>query len=111
MKQKLFSLFLAVAGLIVGTSVVQAESTVVGYTEAISGSSLSARALSNGSLDNLTISEPKFGSNIKDYKGTSKTVKIDGTDYANTDSWRKSVNGSYDNQNVGYTLTVGRFRL
>lgn len=107
MKQKLFSLFLAVAGLIVGTTVVQAESTVVGYTEAISGSRLSARALSNGSLDNLTISDPKFGSNITDYKGTSKTVEIDGTGYANTDSWRKSVNGSYDNQNVGYTLTVG----
>ena len=78
--------------------------TTVGYTEAINGRSLDARVLSNGGLENLTISNPIFGSAITDQG--SKTVYIDNTSYTNNKSWRKSVNGSYDNQNVGYKLTV-----
>ena len=77
----------------------------VGYTEAINGTSLNARVLSNGGLENLTISDPVFGSAITDQG--SKTVYIDNTSYTNNKSWRKSVKESYDNQNVGYKLTVG----
>lgn len=82
-----------------------AEATVVGYTEAINGTNLDARVLSNGGLTNLTISDPIFGSAITDQG--SKPVYIDNTPYTNNKSWRKSVNGAYDNQNVGYQLTVG----
>lgn len=85
-----------------------ATPTVVGYTEAINGTKLDGRVFSNGGLENLTISSTaSFGSNITDYKGTSKNVIIDATTYASTDSWRKSQNGTYEGQNVGYTLTVG----
>ncbi|MBQ9651498.1 MAG: hypothetical protein IJV13_04710, partial [Prevotella sp.] len=79
--------------------------TVVGYTEAINGTKLDARVLSNGGLEHLAISDPIFGSAITDQG--SREVQIDGTKYTNTKSWRKSVNGKYDNQNVGYKLTVG----
>ena len=82
-----------------------ANTSIVGYTEAISGQTLAARSLTSEDA-NVTISDPIFGSAITDYKGTSKTVYIDGTSYTNTDSWRKSANGIYDNQFVGYTLTV-----
>lgn len=75
----------------------------IGYTEAINGTKLEARELTG--CDNVTISEPVFGSSISNYKETSKSVFIDNTAFANTDSWRKS-GSDYDNQNVGYTLTV-----
>jgi hypothetical protein len=86
-------------------SITVANTSIVGYTEAISGTTLAARSLTSEDA-NVTISDPSFGSNITDYKGTSKNVSIDGTEYANTDSWRKSQTGAYDNQFVGYTLTV-----
>ena len=109
MKQKLYYLLALTFLLLIGTgkNVVHAAVTTVGYTEAINGTSLDARVLSNGGLENLTISDPIFGSSISNYKGTSKSVNIDGTSYSNTDSWRKSATGTYDNQNVGYQLTVG----
>ena len=79
----------------------------IGYTEAIEDNTLKLKARVLSSDDpNVTISGPVFGSNIKDYKDTPKTVYIDGTAYTNTDSWRKSAEGIYDNQNVGYKLTV-----
>ena len=78
---------------------------VIGYTEEIDGTTLKARALTGA--DHITIaSDLVFGSNIVDYKGTKKDVKIDGTTYKSTDSWRKSQNGTYEGQNVGYKLTV-----
>ena len=76
---------------------------IVGYTEAINGTKLDARTLS--SITNVSIAGPTFGSNIANYSGTSKTVYIDNTSYASTDSWRKGVS-DYTNQYVGYTLTV-----
>ena len=85
--------------------IIVANTSIVGYTEAISGTTLLARSLTSEDA-NITISDPIFGSNIADFKGTSKSVYIDGTSYSNTDSWRKSKNGTYDGQNVGYTLTV-----
>ena len=97
MKQKLLTLFALLLGVCSGA---WADATVVGYTEAINGSNLDARVLSNGGLTNLTISNPIFGSAINDQG--SKTVYIDNTPYTNNKSWRKSVNGTYDNQNVGY---------
>ena len=82
-----------------------AADEVIGYTEAINGTKLDGRVLTGGT--HVTIgSTPIKGSSITDYKGTSKSVVIDGTTYASTDSWRKSANGTYDNQNVGYILTV-----
>ena len=89
---------------IVAIKVTNSTEAVVGYTEAINGTTLDARVLTGA--DNITISDPIFGSAITNSKGTSKEVYIDGTKYNNTDSWRKSVNGAYDNQFVGYTLTV-----
>lgn len=89
---------------IVAIKISNATTAIVGYTEAINGAKLDARVLTGA--DNITISAPSFGSNITDYKGTSKAVVIDGTSYNNTDSWRKSQKNSYDNQYVGYTLTV-----
>jgi len=77
-------------------------SSTIGYTEAINGTTLETRALTG--CTNVTIGDPIYGSAITDQG--SKTVYIDGTSYTNTKSWRKSVNGSYDNQYVGYTLTV-----
>ena len=91
--------------LLGGGNFLWAEATVVGYTEAINGSNLDARVLSNGGLTNLTISNPIFGSAINDQ--VSKTVYIDNKPYTNNKSWRKSVKDTYDNQNVGYQLTVG----
>lgn len=82
-----------------------ADATVVGYTEAINGTNLDARVLSVGGLANLTISDPIFGSAITDQG--SKTVYIDNVAYTNNKSWRKSVKDTYENQNVGYQLTVG----
>jgi len=87
-----------------GKNVVHAAVTTVGYTEAINGTTLDARVLSVGNLEHLTISNPIYGSAITDQG--SKTVYIDNTQYTNTKSWRKSMT-SYDNQNVGYQLTVG----
>ena len=75
---------------------------VVGYTEAISGTTLEARVLSG--IDHVSISGPTFGSSITDQG--SKSVYIDNESYTNYKSWRKSQNGTYDGQNVGYTLTV-----
>lgn len=89
---------------IVGIIVSNATEAIVGYTEEIDGSTLKARVLTGA--DNIAISAPIYGSNITDYKGTSKAVVIDGASYNSTDSWRKNQNGSYDNQYVGYTLTV-----
>lgn len=86
---------------IVGIIVSNASEAVVGYTEEIDGSTLKARVLTGA--DNITISKPSFGSAITDQG--SKTVYIDGTSYTNNKSWRKSVT-TYDNQYVGYTLTV-----
>ena len=74
---------------------------VVGYTEAINETTLDARVLTGA--DNISISEPIFGSAITDQG--SKTVYIDGTAYTNNKSWRKSTS-DYTNQYVGYTLTV-----
>lgn len=89
---------------IVAIKVTNSTEAIVGYTEAINGTKLDGRVLTGA--ENITISDPFFGSNITNNKGTSKNVIIDGTTYANTDSWRKSQNGTYDGQNIGYTLTV-----
>ena len=106
MKTKTIFLWLLLALLVGGVGDLWAYTTV-GYTEAISGSTtLQARALSNGGLSHLSISDPIFGSKISDYAGTSKTVYDNGTTYSSTDSWRKTIEDSYDNQYVGYTLTV-----
>ena len=102
MKKKIFTLLTLALAVCSGA---WAEATVVGYTEAINGTKLEARVLSNGGLENLTISDPFFGSAITDQG--SKTVYIDNTSYTNNKSWRKSVKDTYDNQNVGYRLTVG----
>ena len=106
MKRKLFKFALCTMALLcVGTNA-WATPTVVGYTETINGSNLDARVLSNGELEHLSISSSAFfGSAITDQG--SKTVYIDNTAYTNNKSWRKSVNDSYDNQFVGYTLNVG----
>ena len=80
-----------------------ANTFVVGYTEAISGTTLLARSLTSEDA-NVTITGPSYGSNITDQG--SKSVYIDNTAYTNNKSWRKSQNGVYDGQNVGYTLTV-----
>lgn len=85
-------------------AVVTSWADVIGYTEAINGTKLDGRVLTG--MTNVEISNPIKGSNITDYKGTSKSVIIDGTTYTNTDSWRKTVKNSYDNQNVGYQLTI-----
>ena len=87
-------------------AVVTAWADVIGYTEAINGTKLDGRVLTG--MTNVEISNPIKGSNITDYKGTSKSVIIDGTSYTNTDSWRKNVKNSYDNQNVGYQLTIAK---
>lgn len=89
---------------IVAIKVTNSTEAVVGYTEAINGTSLDARALKGAA--NISISGPSYGSQITNYQGTSKSVQIDGTAYANTDSWRKNVKDTYENQYVGYTLTV-----
>ncbi len=81
-----------------------ATTATVGYTEAIDGTTLKARELTG--TTNVSISGPTFGSNITNYAGTSKSVTIDGTAYANTDSWRKNVKDTYEGQFVGYTLSV-----
>ena len=99
--KKVFTL-LTLALLSIGSA--WAGATVVGYTEAINGSNLDARALSNGGLTNLAITGPHFGSAITDQG--SKSVYIDNTAYTNNKSWRKSVKDTYENQNVGYRLTV-----
>ena len=101
--KKLFSLLTLLVAMVTSA---WAASTVVGYTEAINESNLDARVLSNGGLEHLTISSSAiFGSAITDQG--SKTVYIDNTAYTNNKSWRKSVKDTYDNQFVGYTLTVG----
>lgn len=87
---------------IVAIKVTSSIEAVVGYTEAINGTTLDARVLTGA--DNITISDPTWGSNITDQG--SKTVYIDNVAYTNTKSWRKSQKGTYDNQYVGYTLTV-----
>ena len=87
---------------IVAIKVTNSTEAVVGYTEAINGTTLDARVLTGA--DNITISEPFCGSNI-DSQG-SKTVYIDNTTYTNTQSWRKTKKDTYEGQNVGYTLTV-----
>ncbi len=106
MKTKIFYL-LMLCLMVLGRGEVWAQTTV-GYTEEIDGSTLTlkARALSNGGLSHLSISDPSYGSNITSHAGTSKTVYNNGTTYTNTDSWRKNIQDSYDNQYVGYTLTV-----
>ena len=88
---------------IVAIEVSNATEAVVGYTEAINinGATLDARALTGA--DNITITGPSYGTPITDQG--SKTVYIDGTSYTNNKSWRKSTS-TYDNQYVGYTLTV-----
>ena len=86
-------------------SVVDANLSLAGYTEEIDGTTLKARALSSD-VANVTIGNLAFGSNITDYKGTSKTVYIDNVAYTNTDSWRKNSKDTYENEYVGYTLTV-----
>ena len=91
---------------IVAIKVSNATSAVVGYTDAINGTTLALDARALTGATNITISTPIYGSNIVDYKGTSKSVIIDGTTYTSTDSWRKSQSGTYDGQNVGYILTV-----
>ena len=82
--------------------IIVANTSIVGYTEAISGTTLLARSLTSEDA-NITISDPIFGSAITDQG--SKTVYIDNTAYTNTKSWRKSIS-DYTNQYVGYTLTV-----
>ena len=99
--KKIFTLTMLLLCAVVGA---KGEATVVGYTEAINGTSLDARVLSVGGLENLSITGPSFGSAITDQG--SKTVYIDGTTYTNVKSWRKSVKDAYDNQNIGYRLTV-----
>lgn len=83
-------------------SITVANTSIVGYTEAISGTTLAARSLTSEDT-NVTISDPSFGTAITDQG--SKTVYIDNTAYTNNKSWRKSIS-TYDNQFVGYTLTV-----
>ena len=98
--KKLFTLLVLLLCVVVGT-----KADVIGYTEAIDGTTLKGRQLT--SMEHATIgSDLVVGSNIKDYKGTSKSVSIDGITYSNTDSWRKSQNGTYDGQNVGYKITI-----
>ena len=84
-------------------SITVANTSIVGYTEAISGSTLLARSLTSED-SNITITGPSYGSAITDQG--SKTVYIDNTTYTNNKSWRKSANAIYDNQDVSYTLTV-----
>ena len=84
--------------------VVGIKADIIGYTEAIDGTTLKARELTG--MDHVTISDPIFGTNITNYKGTSKSVFLNGTSYTNTDSWRKSKNGTYEGQNVGFQLTI-----
>ena len=98
--KKIFTL-LTLALVSIGTAW---AADVIGYTEAINGTKLDARVLTG--CTNVDISGPIYGSNISDYKGTSKSVSINGTAYANTDSWRKSQNNTYEGQNVGYNLTI-----
>lgn len=85
-------------------AVVTSWADVIGYTEAINGTKLDGRVLTG--MTNVEISNPIKGSNITDYKGTSKSVTIDKTAYSSTDSWRKSKSGTYEGQNVGYQLTI-----
>lgn len=80
------------------------KADVIGYTEAINGPKLDGRVLTG--MEKVVISDPIKGSNITDHKGTSKDVYINNTKYTNTDSWRKSQNGTYEGQNVGYKLTI-----
>lgn len=86
---------------IVAIKVTNSTEAVVGYTEAINATKLDPRLLTGA--DNISIAGPSFGSAITDQG--SKTVYIDNVSYTNDKSWRKSTN-SYDNQYVGYTLTV-----
>ncbi len=97
--KKLFTLLTLMLCVSVG-----AMADVIGYTEAIDGTTLKARELKG--MEHVTISAPIHGTNIADYEGTSKSVQIDGTAYANTDSWRKSQKNTYEGQNIGYTLTI-----
>ena len=80
---------------------------MVGYTERIVGKTLLGRSMVSDN-ENVSISNPFHGTNIDDRIGVSRTVYIDGVGYTNTNSWRKNVNGIYDNQNIGYTLTVAK---
>jgi hypothetical protein len=100
MKMKRLFTFLTLMVCAIG----MAWGATIGLTEPIGeNNTLGAREFTG--TTNVTI-EKIVGANIRDFAGTSKTVYLDGTAYNSTDSWRKSQNGVYTDQYVGYTLTM-----
>ena len=70
----------------------------MGLSQTIDGTKFSANIWTGA--DNVTIQQ-EIGTKINDYKGTSKTVYLNGDAYTTTDCWRKN-DKVYTNQNVGY---------
>ncbi|MGN1263654.1 MAG: hypothetical protein ACI4TW_06415, partial [Prevotella sp.] len=86
-------------------------SGTVGLTQTIDESAKKIGAntwsgLSDSDIDYITIGKPYSGSNMRDFTGTSKTVYLNGTAYSSTDSWRKGVSGTYEEQYIAYDLAI-----
>ena len=96
--KKLFT-FLALMLCYVG----MAGAVEMGLSQTIDGTKFSANIWTGA--DNVTIQQ-EIGTRINDYKGTSKTVYLNGDPYTTTDCWRKNDKDVYTNQNVGYKLTI-----
>lgn len=108
MKQKFTYLLSLMLMCILGVSNAMAADVTVGLTQAIDATNHKLGVVTSTSATDIACSANTFGSNINFYKetGSDKTPSINGTKYATETHWRKTVKDTYENQWVGYTLTI-----
>lgn len=79
--------------------------TTIGLTQPLDETAKTVGEKTWTGMDNVTITKD-LGSKIDD-RTDNKSVQLNGVAYSTPNGcWRKNVNGSYDNQYLGYTLSI-----
>ena len=79
--------------------------TTIGLTQPLDETAKTVGEKTWTGMDNVTITKD-LGSAIND-RTDNKSVQLNGVAYSTPNGcWRKTVNGSYDNQYLGYTLSI-----
>lgn len=100
MKKLIILLMLVTCGIGMGWA-----QTTIGLTQPLDETAKTVGEKTWTGMDNVTITKD-LGSKIDD-RTDNKSVQLNGVAYSTPNGcWRKNVNGSYDNQYLGYTLSI-----
>ncbi|MBO5187639.1 MAG: hypothetical protein J6B91_11500 [Prevotella sp.] len=100
MKKLIILLMLVTCGIGMGWA-----QTTIGLTQPLDETAKTVGEKTWTGMDNVTITKD-LGSAIND-RTDNKSVQLNGVAYSTPNGcWRKTVNGSYDNQYLGYTLSI-----